>query len=67
MRVLQQQFRIHQDTLCGTCVYFSKNLDMAEYPLLMQPEGSCGLGFLPNDVGCREMRTNNCSTRKSKA
>ena len=66
MRALQQPSRIDPRALCAACVYFSKNLDTAEYPLLMKSADHCGLGFLPNDAGCREMRTNNCSTRKSK-
>jgi hypothetical protein len=47
-------------------MYFSKNLDMAEYPVLMQSADCCGLGFSPADAGCAEMRTNNCSARKSR-
>jgi hypothetical protein len=51
-------------SLCELCVYFSKNLDKAEYPDLMEKQDHCGLGFLPDDPDCREMRTDNCSTRK---
>ncbi|HEY6011204.1 MAG TPA: hypothetical protein VIX18_07005 [Nitrospirota bacterium] len=66
MRVLQQPSRIDPEVLCASCVYFSKNLDTAEYPALMQPADHCGLGFLPADAACTEMRTDNCSTRRSK-
>jgi len=52
---------------CEPCVYFSKNLDKAEYPELMEKQDHCGLGFLPGDSGCTEMRTDNCSARKYKS
>lgn len=65
VRTLSQQSRLNSDIHCTSCVYFSKNLDPAEYPVLMQSVGRCGLGFLPGDGGCAEMRTDNCSARKS--
>jgi hypothetical protein len=63
MRALQPKEQRPADTsLCEPCVYFSKNLDKAEY--LMEEQDLCGLGFLRGDSGCIEMRTDNCSTRK---
>ncbi len=64
VQALQQQSRLSPDVLCSPCVYFSKNLDSAEYPVLMETAERCGLGFLPGDDGCTEMRTDNCSARK---
>jgi hypothetical protein len=64
MRTLRQHSRLETDTLCASCVYFSKNLDATEYPVLMEQEDRCGLGFLPGDSGCIEMRSENCSLRK---
>lgn len=64
VRAFQQQSRLNPDTHCTSCVYFSKNLDKTEYPILMEKPAHCGLGFLPGDVGCTEMRTDNCSARK---
>lgn len=52
------------ETPCATCVYFGKNLDATEYPVLLQQEVRCGLGYLPDDPGCAEMCTDNCSARK---
>ncbi len=66
VRALQQQSRPNPAVFCSTCVYFSKNLDSTEYPVLMEAEERCGLGFLPGDDGCGEMRTDNCSARKTK-
>jgi len=66
MRTLQEQSRLHPDTLCAPCVYFSRNLDAVEYPVLMQSADRCGLGFLPGDNGCTEMRTDNCSAKKNR-
>ncbi len=53
-------------SLCEPCVYFSKNLDKNQLPALADSTNGCGLGFIPGDNGCIEMRTDNCSTRKSK-
>lgn len=64
MRALQQP-RSNPDGRCAPCVYFSKNLDPAEYPVLLEKTVRCGLGFIPGDVGCAEMRTDNCSARKT--
>jgi hypothetical protein len=64
MRTLEQRARLHPATLCTPCVYFSKNLDGAEFPVLMERPEQCGLGFRPCDPGCSEMRTDNCSTRR---
>ncbi len=50
---------------CAVCVYFSRNLEKTEYPVLMEKHEGCGLGFLPGDQACTEMRTDNCSVRKS--
>lgn len=52
--------------LCAPCVYFSKNLDKVEYPPLPEGTDRCGLGSLPGDETCIELRTNNCSARKRK-
>ena len=65
MRTLQQHTRLDPDTLCAPCVYFSKNLDAEAYPVLRERPERCGLGFRPGDKGCAEMRTDNCSVRKS--
>ncbi len=51
---------------CASCVYFSRNLDKTEYPVLMEKPDVCGLGFLPGDNGCTDMRTDNCSVRRAK-
>lgn len=51
-------------SLCSLCVYFSKNLDKTEYPAATEKQDGCGLGFFPEDDGCSEMRTENCSMRK---
>jgi len=56
--------RTMAEQLCPTCVYFSRNLDTREYPVLMQETDQCGLGFLPGDDGCTEMRADCCSVRK---
>ena len=64
MKVLQQQSRLDPEALCSPCVYFSRNLDKTEYPVLLAKPDQCGLGFLPGDASCREMRTDNCSVRK---
>ncbi len=58
--------QIDRQRLCTSCVYFSKNLDNNDYPVLMKRQDDCGLGFLPGDAGCTEMRTDNCSMRKQK-
>jgi hypothetical protein len=55
---------LHAEQLCTSCVYFSRNLDTREYPVLMQEKDQCGLGFLPGDGGCAEMRSDCCSVRK---
>ena len=67
MRTLQPEN--HQDrvtSLCAPCVYFSKNLD----PSFLSPSENardlCGLGYIPGDESCKEMRTNNCGMRKNK-
>ncbi len=51
-------------SLCEPCVYFSKNIDKNEYRVPTGKIDECGLGFIPGDRGCTEMRTDNCSTRK---
>jgi hypothetical protein len=66
MRTLHRHSRLNPETHCAPCVYFSKNLDLALYPVLMDRDDRCGLGFLPGDSSCVEMRTDNCSTRKDK-
>jgi len=53
--------------LCSPCVYFSRNLDPTVYPVLAEQKESCGLGFLPGDAGCTEMRTDSCRIRKKQA
>jgi len=67
IRAMQNPSRLKDDTHCRQCVYFTKNLDEKEYPLLMTREDRCGLGFLPGDASCSEMRTENCSIRKGKS
>jgi hypothetical protein len=52
------------EQLCASCVYFGRNLDSREYPMLLQERDRCGLGFLPGDRGCSEMRSDNCSVRR---
>jgi hypothetical protein len=64
---LRQRSRLISNANCIPCVYFSKNLDKTEYPALMEMPDQCGLGFLPGDEGCAEMRTDNCSARKGKS
>ena len=66
IRTLQQRSRLDTETLCAPCVYFSRNLDPTEYPVLMERAELCGLGFRPGDSGCSDMRTDNCSARKAK-
>jgi hypothetical protein len=64
MKALQpEELHPTRTSLCEPCVYFSKNLDKAEYPAPEQ-QARCGLDFLPGDTDCAEMRTDNCSTRK---
>lgn len=64
MKAFPQQSRMTPDALCSSCVYFSKNLDKNEYPVLTELQEQCGLGFSGGDAGCAEMRTDNCSVRK---
>ncbi len=64
MKVLQQKSRIDPEAFCSPCVYFSRNLDTSEYPVLTEKRDQCGLGFIPGDAFCAEMRTDNCSARK---
>jgi len=59
---------ISQDSvgsLCEPCVYYSKNLDPSFSPYSDTSRHACGMGFIPGDDTCTEMRTNNCSVRKS--
>lgn len=51
-------------SLCDACVYFSRNLDHAAYPVPMDGPEQCGIGFRPGDAGCAEMRSDNCSMRR---
>ena len=55
-----------EHSICEPCVYFSRNLDFTELELGASPAhtDACGLGFIPGDDGCNEMRTSNCSVRK---
>jgi hypothetical protein len=62
VKALRQNPQLNPEALCTPCVYFTKNLDKTEYPL--EKPDCCGLGFFPEDEGCNEMRTNNCSARK---
>ena len=64
MNVFQQQPRLTPEEFCSSCVYFSKNLDKTEYPVLMVQQDQCGLGFSSGDANCSEMRTDNCSVRR---
>ncbi len=52
------------NSLCDSCVYFSRNLDPSYSSPNAPSQHSCGLDFIPGDDKCNEMRTNNCSTRK---
>jgi hypothetical protein len=57
------------DPHCETCVYHSMNLDRSLYDGKETgdlPENGCSLDFIPRDNGCNEMRTSNCSIRKSR-
>ena len=57
------------DSLCNTCVYHPMNLDRSLYDdkgAGDSPENGCSLDFIPGDKGCNEMRTSNCSIRKSR-
>jgi len=54
----------HDASLCAPCVYYSKNLDPSFSPSSDQTHHACGLGYLPGDDNCIEMRTNNCGIRK---
>ena len=57
------------DPHCDTCVYHSLNLDRSLYDDKEagdNPESGCSLDFIPGDKGCNEMRTSNCSIRKSR-
>ncbi|HUI67811.1 MAG TPA: hypothetical protein VL087_06345 [Nitrospirota bacterium] len=61
-KIMQQP----EHSICEPCVYFSRNLDLTTLQSIApsaQPD-ACGLGFIPGDDGCNEMRTSNCSTRK---
>ncbi len=60
----QQQSRLDPEVLCLSCVYFSRNLDKTECLCADEKQDCCGLGFIPGDESCTEMRTDNCSTRK---
>jgi hypothetical protein len=70
MKTLQpDQRRRTKDALCDTCVYHSMNLDRTLYDgkgIGDLPEESCALEFVPGDDCCDEMRTSNCSIRKSR-
>jgi len=57
------------DPHCDTCVYHSMNLDCSLYQdkgAGDPPENGCSLDFIPGDKGCNEMRTSNCSIRKTR-
>jgi hypothetical protein len=64
MRAVDSYARANGERHCSPCVYFSGNLDPAELPVVGESKERCGLGFLPGDTGCIEMRTDNCSARK---
>jgi hypothetical protein len=64
VKLLRQQPRVDSEAVCSPCVYYSRNLDRTEYPVLMEKEDPCGLGFVLGDPDCSEMRTDNCSARK---
>lgn len=65
MRTFEATARqMRPERLCAACVYFSRNLDTREYPVLLQEKDQCVLGYLPGDSGCAEMRTDSCSIRK---
>jgi len=63
-RLMDSAMRKHGEQYCSPCVYFSRNLDSNEIPIHKEKGDFCGLGFKPGDTGCREMRTDRCSTRK---
>ncbi len=61
-KIMQQP----EHSICEPCVYFSRNLDLTVVQSVaasVQPD-ACGLGFIPRDDGCNEMRTSNCSMKK---
>jgi len=57
------------NSFCTTCVYHSRNLDHSLYSakgLGDLPDDGCSLDFIPGNEGCNEMKTSNCSVRKSR-
>ncbi len=69
MKTLQPKKRQQDDSFCDICVYHSMNLDRALYEgtgVGDFPEDGCSLDFIPGDSRCVEMKTSNCSVRKSK-
>ena len=65
MKALQPDKQPGSCSLCEQCVYFSGNLDPSHFSSSKPSQNSCGLGFIPGDDKCNEMRTNNCSARKN--
>ena len=56
-------------SFCTICVYHSMNLDRALYHgkgLGDLPDDGCSLDFVPGDASCNEMKTSNCSVRRSR-
>ncbi len=69
MKTLQPNKQQQEDSLCAICVYHSMNLDRSLYGgtgIGELPADGCSLDFVPGDSRCEEMRTSNCSVRKSK-
>jgi hypothetical protein len=66
MRTLRPNNQEQVASLCAPCVYYSKNLDPSFTPSSEIAQHACGLGFVPGDDNCIEMRTNNCGGRKKR-
>jgi len=70
MKALQPDKQQQTDySFCTTCVYHSMNLDHAQYDgkkLGDLPDDGCSLDFIPGGGDCNEMKTSNCSIRKSR-
>ncbi|HAK59650.1 MAG TPA: hypothetical protein DCO77_04610 [Nitrospiraceae bacterium] len=65
--VMMKQQAGGENSLCLSCVYFNRNIDASQLPSqdAVLIDGPCSLSFGPGSGGCAEMRTNNCSARKT--
>ena len=70
MKALQPNNRQRTDFyLCNACVYHSLNPDRTLYEgkgIGNLPDDGCSLDFVPGNEKCGEMRTSNCSVKKTK-